>query len=132
MRRKLFAAGLMACLACGGGSDGYTEPENQNPTGPSTPNTPATPTSPANDEVSVQDNSYSPATVNVTTGTTVTWTWSGGNYSQHSVTFNDGVNSAAARMSGTHTRTFPTAGTFGYYCDVHGTGMSGSVVVTAP
>lgn len=80
----------------------------------------------------MQDNSYSPSTANITTGTTVTWTWSGGNYAQHSVTFNDGVNSAAAKMSGTHSRTFATAGTFGYYCTVHGTGMSGSVVVTAP
>ena len=132
MRRELFAAGLLACFACGGGSDGYTEPENQNPTGPSTPSTPTTPTTPANDQVTVLDNSYSPATANVTTGTTVTWTWSGGNYAQHSVTFSDGVTSSSAQMSGTHQRTFAAAGTFGYYCSVHGTGMSGTAVVTAP
>jgi plastocyanin len=80
----------------------------------------------------VQDNEYNPATVNITTGTTVVWTWASGNYNQHSVTFNDGVTSSTSKMSGTHSRTFQSAGTFSYYCDVHGTTMAGSVVVTAP
>lgn len=136
MRRELCSAFLLVCLACGGGggSDGNEEPENQNPTGPNTPTptTPTTPTTPANDQVSVQDNSYSPATVTVTPGTTVTWTWSSSNYASHSVTFNDGNESSAAKTSGTHQRTFTNAGTFTYYCEVHGTGMSGSVVVKAP
>lgn len=132
MRRELSAAALLVCLACGGGSGGYEEPTNQNPTGPSTPSTPAPPGTPPNNQVTVQDNSYSPATVNVTTGTTVTWTWATGNYAAHSVTFSDGANSSTAKTSGTHDRTFSAAGTFGYYCEVHGTGMSGTVVVTAP
>lgn len=134
MRRELVAAFLLVCVGCGGGGDGYKDPVNPNPPGPGTPSTPSNPNPnpPAGDQVTVQDNSYSPATVNITTGTTVTWTWAAGNYSQHSVTFNDGNGSSGTKTSGTHTRSFATAGTFGYYCDVHGTGMSGTVVVTAP
>lgn len=133
MRRDSCVLCLLMCLACGGGSDGYKEPET--PTGPSTPTsptTPTTPTAPTEVQVSVQDNSYSPATVNITTGKTVTWTWASGNYAQHSVTFDDGTNSSAAQTTGTHQRSFPTAGTYTYYCTVHGSGMSGSVVVSAP
>ena len=131
MRSRLVIL-LSLCVACGGGSDGREEPTNT-PTGPNPPSTPTNPNPPTNNaSVAVQDNQYSPATVNITTGTTVVWTWASGNYAQHSVTFNDGNGSAAAKMSGTHERTFQSAGTFTYYCDVHGTGMAGSVVVAAP
>ena len=128
MRSGLIGAALLLCLACGGGSEGDEDPEPNNPTGPNAP--PTAP--PSGTQVSVLDNEYQPATVNINTGTTVVWTWANGNYASHSVTFNDGNNSSATKASGTHQRTFTVAGTFTYYCEVHGTGMSGSVVVTAP
>jgi plastocyanin len=132
MRSHLLAVCLLVGVGCGGGGDGYREPSN-NPTGPNTPN-PNTPNNPPsnNASVGVQDNQYSPETVNITTGTTVVWTWAAGNYAAHSVTFNDGNTSSASKTSGTHQRTFQSAGTFSYYCEVHGTAMTGSVVVTAP
>ena len=130
MRSHILAVCVLVCAACGGGSDGYTPPTNNNPTGPSTPNNPNPPSN--NTSVAVQDNQYDPGTVNITTGTTIVWTWAAGNYAQHSVTFNDGNGSSAAKTTGTHQRTFQSAGTFTYYCEVHGTAMSGSVVVTAP
>lgn len=136
MRRELATGLLVVALAgCGGGGGGggddYEAPGN--PTGPSTPTNPTTPTNPSNSTtVTVSDNEYNPASTSVTTGTTVTWNWAAGNYASHSVTFADGNGSAPAQMSGTHTRTFSAAGTYNYQCSVHGAGMSGSVVVTAP
>lgn len=137
MRRELATGLLMVALAgCGGGGGGgddYKAPGT--PTGPSTPTSPTnpTPTNPSNSaSVTVSDNEYNPASTNVSTGTVVTWTWAQGNYTTHSVTFADGTGSAPAQMSGTHTRTFSTAGTYNYQCSVHGAAMSGSVVVTAP
>jgi plastocyanin len=127
MRRHRCCALLIvaAALACGGGGgEPYGTPTNPNPPGsPSTPGTPAN----AN-EVSVRDNSYSPASATVKAGTTVTWTWAAGNYSSHTVTFADGPASPD-QTSGTYARTFSSAGTFNYQCAVHGSSMSGSVVV---
>jgi plastocyanin len=62
----------------------------------------------------------------VATGTKVTWTWIGS--TAHSVTFDDGVTSAT-QTSGSFNRTFDTAGSYPYHCKVHGTAMSGTVVV---
>lgn len=76
--------------------------------------------------VSVQDNAFAPASVNVATGTTVTWTWAGAN--QHNVTFDDGPASAT-QTSGTYQRQFTVAGSYPYECTVHGAAMSGTVVV---
>jgi len=88
--------------------------------------------------VTVSNNDYSPSQVSVTRGTTVTWRWdscTGDVYgdqvcTSHSVTFDDGGPSAAAKSEGSFSRAFPSPGTFTYYCTSHGrTAMSGSVVV---
>jgi plastocyanin len=76
--------------------------------------------------IDVRDNSFSPNLTNVAPGTTVTWTWRGS--AVHDVTFDDGPQSAR-QSSGTFARTFASAGTYAYHCQVHGTGMSGEVVV---
>ena len=119
---------VLACAACGGGGGEPTNPYTPNPS-PGPPNPPG---NPVNTDVTVQDNSYAPSNLTVPPGTTVTWTWAGSNYAAHSVTFTDGVNSSQTQSTGTHTRTFSTAGTYGYYCDVHGTSMSGTIRVQAP
>ena len=119
-------------LGCGGGSST-----------PTTPNTPATPLTPASpNDVLVQNNSYNPATLTVPAGTTVKWTWAtctggsdpyGGGPGQtcvdHSVTWDAGATGSATQGLGTYQRAFPTPGTYAYHCAVHGTAMSGSVVV---
>ncbi len=81
--------------------------------------------------VNVVDNKFNPSPNTVTAGTTVTWTWTGNN--SHNVTFDDGVTNSATQASGSHTRTFGTAGSFPYHCTIHGPSvMSGQVTVSAP
>ncbi|HYC49541.1 MAG TPA: plastocyanin/azurin family copper-binding protein [Gemmatimonadaceae bacterium] len=121
MRSMTALVVVMLLAGCGGKDDPYQPGGPLNP-GPNQP-------LPGANEVSVQDNAYNPQSMTVAAGTTVTWVWSNG-YSAHSVTFADGVNSASAKLSGSHQRTFSTAGTYNYSCSVHGSAMSGSVVVT--
>lgn len=86
---------------------------------------------PTQADVSVEDSFYVPSSVTIAPGGTVTWTWAGS--LGHSVTWvSGGFPEAATKASGTHVVTFATAGTYTYYCVVHGTptsGMRGTVVV---
>jgi plastocyanin len=81
--------------------------------------------------VAVANNSFTPSTLTVPLGTTVTWQWQGMT-SAHNVTF-DAVSGAPANVSdmtsGSAQRTFNTAGTFSYQCTNHN-GMLASVTVT--
>jgi plastocyanin len=81
---------------------------------------------PTQANVSVQDNTFVPASSTIAEGGQVTWTWAGSN--QHNVTFASGTNSVD-QSSGTFSRTFPSAGSFPYQCTIHGSSMSGTVVV---
>jgi plastocyanin len=83
-------------------------------------------------DITVQDNSFSPSAVTVDAGTTVTWEWTGN--SPHNVTWvGPGAPAASAtQTTGTYERLFDAAGTYDYYCTIHGTetsGMRGSVTV---
>ena len=90
---------------------------------PSTPHASA-----ATTNVSVADNLYMPASVTINVGDTARWTWSGVN--SHTVTATDmSFDSGPPQSSGTFDHTFNTGGTFTYFCQVHGTAMSGTVVV---
>jgi plastocyanin len=117
---------LAASLACGSTT-------STSPSGTGTGNPP--PTGP--NDVTVENNSFSPAARTVSPGTTVNWTWDtctsggyGGGTScvSHNVTFDDGVASST-QGSGTYSRAFPAAGTYKYHCTIHGTSMSGTVTV---
>lgn len=84
--------------------------------------------------VAAQDDIFSPATITITAGTTVTWTNTGIN--THSVTSGSPTsNSGAIFDSGSlipgeqFQRSFPQTGQFPYYCRFHGTHMSGTVIV---
>ncbi len=113
-RLALGAAALM--LAVGSCSPSTSGPSfTGGPGGGGTPNS-----------ISVRDNYFTPATISVKAGSTVTWTWAGRN--DHSVTFSDGTTSTT-QSSGVYSRTFPTAGTYNYHCAVHGASMSASVTV---
>jgi plastocyanin len=79
-------------------------------------------------EVSVVDNAFEPAEVEVTVAATVTWTHDGD--LTHDVTAEDGTfasNSLQAGESFEHT--FDEPGTFAYLCTIHGATMSGTVIV---
>lgn len=81
-------------------------------------------------KVTVSDNKFTPASLQVPVGATVTWEWTGS--SPHSVvgTF-DGRQVQSPRLTGTgvYLEAFQKAGTFEYQCGVHGAAMSGKVTV---
>lgn len=108
---------LLALAACGGGGEATGS-------GTPTPNPPAPPTD-AN-AVRVEDNLFNPGAVATASGTAVTWSWAGA--APHNVTFEDGVGSSATQTSGTHTRSFPSAGTYRYRCTIHSTSFSSGMV----
>lgn len=75
---------------------------------------------------------FSPATITVDEGQPVCWTWSTDGVSHNLKADDNSFSSGQPASSGTFQRTFTTAGTFGYYCQVHGSttgGMRGTVVV---
>ena len=71
--------------------------------------------------------SFSPKTVAITKGGTVTWTFA----KLHDVTFdtNGAPGNLGQHSSGTATATFPNPGTYQYHCVIHGPSMSGTVLV---
>ena len=80
---------------------------------------------------------FSPATESIQVGDTVKWTWGSSDHSTTSGTpgHPDGMwDSGILNMGATFSFTFTTAGTFPYYCTVHGSccAMKGSITVTAP
>src|SRR4051812_13944623 len=127
-RKILFSLTVISITACGGGGGA------DNSTAPPIGNTPV-PTG----GISVRNDLFSPAAKTVTVGSAVQWSWNscegGGAYggstcTAHSVTFDDGSASSALQDQGTFSRTFSTAGTYSYHCQIHGAqGMTGTVVV---
>jgi len=108
----------------------------QTPTITRTPTITPTPT-PSVFMVSVGNNFFSPATVTVRVGDTVTWNWNSGGIN-HSTTSGacppctpDGHWNSGLKGSGTFSHTFTSgdAGTRPYYCTVHGAFMTGTVQV---
>ncbi|HXT22761.1 MAG TPA: Calx-beta domain-containing protein [Thermoanaerobaculia bacterium] len=75
---------------------------------------------------------FSPGTITIDRGQPVCWTWNTAGTS-HNLKADDGSFSSGQPVSqGTFQRTFTTAGTYGYHCQVHGSptgGMHGTVVV---
>ena len=107
----LIAAGIVALPACGDDRPGAGAPTAA---------------------VEIIDNAFSPGTLRVKAGTTVSWTWKGQN--THSVVgtfdgqdFNSGDHTRADGFTASHQ--FTTAGTYEYVCGFHGGSMKGVVVV---
>jgi plastocyanin len=78
--------------------------------------------------VKIQGFAFSPATITVKTGTTITWT----NYDDmaHTVTSDDGLfDSGSISKNATFSQKFDSTGTFAYHCTPHPQ-MTASVVVT--
>ncbi len=77
--------------------------------------------------------SANPAVDTVAVGGTVTWTWTGAGNVPHSVQSLGSPSFASSTIQtgdgSTHQVAFPTAGTYQYDCAVHGTMMSGRIVV---
>ena len=88
-------------------------------------------------DVEISDNEYSPKSVTIAVGGTVTWTNNGTN--SHTVTGDDfdsspNCNGALPQLGGcltngqTYSETFVEAGSFSYHCKVHAS-MTGTVTV---
>lgn len=132
--RIIVAAAIVALTlgACGG-----REPKSSGtPTGAGTQTATSSPTGGATqaaNEVRVVDSSFGPREITVAAGTEVIWTFVGD--LPHTVTAEDGAfDSKTLDKGATFKHTFSAAGTFAYYCTLHGakggTGMAGTVIVT--
>lgn len=107
--------------ACGGSSSTAPVP------GPTPPGNVCTP---GNGTVCLTaSNTFNPSSMTVTRGSTVTWDNATG--VTHNVTFDTPGSPANIGnfASGAQTATFQTAGTFDYHCTIHGTSMSGKIIV---
>lgn len=123
--RWTFTTLAFVLIACGGGGEKTAAPNN---TGGGGGGGGGGGTGSTSNSISVGDNFFDPASTTVTVGTTVTWTFSGA--TQHNVTFNNSSISGSNNMqSGTFSKAFNTAGTFGYTCTIHGSAMSGTIIV---
>jgi plastocyanin len=73
---------------------------------------------------------FTPKTIRINRGQTVTWHWIKGNDDLHNVTFK-GFHSKS-QLKGTFRHTFRKKGTFTYICTfhVHSHGMRGTVIVS--
>ena len=120
---------LAVTAGCGGSSTSpSTPPPNNNPPA----NTPPTNTT----AINVGNDFFDPPSTTVPIGSKITWTWNtcgGDGYGgqtcvSHNIMFDDGAASGSMDQ-GTWQRTFATAGTFKYHCTVHGSSMSGTIVV---
>jgi len=98
------------------------------PTPPPTP-TP-TPPPPSPGSVSIVDFDYQPTALSISAGSSVTFVNRGA--ALHTITARDGsFDSGFLAAGGTYRRTFPTAGTYPYFCSIH-PNMLGSVLVAGP
>ena len=86
-------------------------------------------------QVEVRNNTFAPTSVTINTGGTVLWVWPQGSQQHNIAPAPPGTkpSSTAVRNGPTsYEEVFNQAGTYRYFCEVHGTatgGMSGQVVV---
>ena len=131
-------AAMIVLAACGGTTSGSTTPTptqagntpttapaGNTPT-PTTGTTATTTPSGSTMAVSITSNgtfAFSPATITIKVGTTVTWT--NNTSAPHTVTsddgtsFDSGINNPISASGGTYSFTFTKAGTFTYHCSIH-------------
>ena len=107
-----------------------------------TPTTPAPTTYPLVVQVGSPTNTFSPSPTNATiyVNQTVQWVWAAGLHNVVSGSCPGGTcasngnftsGSATSVVGTTYTHTFTQAGNYSYYCGVHGSSMTGYVVVLA-
>ncbi len=104
-------------------------PPVTNPSNPQTPSTnPTTPSTPQSLTVDITGFAFSPATLTIHVGDSVTWT--NKDSASHTVTSNAGseLNSSTLGKDQSYSHTFNTAGTYAYHCAFH-SGMKATVIV---
>ena len=112
---------FLTVAGCGG--DSGTNGDNGNGNG--NDNDPVAQTT-----VTVSNDFFNPASIQVSPNATVTWTWFGGSPEGHNVTFASSTVSAPSdtQTTGTFEVTMPANGIFTYQCTIH-SGMNGLVTV---
>ncbi|HEX4560582.1 MAG TPA: plastocyanin/azurin family copper-binding protein [Gemmatimonadales bacterium] len=82
--------------------------------------------------VTVSNDFYSITPDTVASGAQITWTWTNASNS-HSVNWDSGPEAlpanSAVMTTGTYHATLTTAGTYRYHCVIHGSAMSGVIVI---
>jgi plastocyanin len=119
----LIVACLLAAVSCGTSSPTTPKTDTRvKPTGTETPGPDYKPFA-----VTIKDMAFSPATVEVAIGTTVTWT--NEDFISHTATSRTGIFDSGTMSKGsTFSYTFTAAGNFEYYCIPHPS-MIGHVIV---
>jgi plastocyanin len=133
VRAMVLLSGWVALVGCGDGDGSGPAPPTPSTTSssasPSNSSSPSGSASPnrANAEVAVQNFAFSPASITVPVGGTVTWRFV--DSTQHNVTAdNQSFKSSNLANGQNFTMTFDTAGTFPYTCTIHPF-MKGTVTV---
>jgi len=116
---------LLVATACGGSGGSTAAPAASS--GPvaaaaSCSNTPGT-----GQQVAIANFAFNPKALTVSKGTTVSWT--NGDTTAHTVTFDNGPDCGQVNAGQSTTITFNTSGTFTYHCKIHPT-MTGTVTVS--
>ena len=122
------AAGVLLLAACGGSTSPYGGGGGGGGGGGCTPT--AT-------KVCMAAATFNPTNLTITAGTPVTW--QNGTAITHTVTSSasstEAFSSGSVAGGGTFNHTFPTAGTYNYFCTIHGAdgtppiGMHGTITV---
>lgn len=76
--------------------------------------------------VEISDFAFSPETVEIDAGATVTWT--NLDTETHTVVGDGGIGSDELQQDGEYSKTFPTPGSYSYRCSIH-PAMEGTVIV---
>jgi plastocyanin len=129
---NLIFAGMRLLIPCGYGNAATPYPM---PTLSSTPG--ATPPSTGQTTIAIQNFAFNPATVTVHVGATVAWrnddsaphTSTSGACPGGACTPNGMWDSGTLNPGQSFSRVFNTAGTYTYYCKIHGASMQGTVMV---
>jgi plastocyanin len=129
LRPARLLSGLVALLtipsvvaACGGSDSGGGTPSAP-PSGASTGSGAAS----GGSSVDIKNFMFTPMSLTVPVGTTVTWTFD--DSTQHTVTADDNSFASSALANGqTFTNTLGTAGTVAYHCSIHSF-MTGTIIV---
>ena len=140
MNKKIIVAIIVLVLLAGGGVWVFASKNNSSDSNSmgnmdmSKSNNSAASSNPvATNAVTVQNFAFSPASITVKKGTTVTWT--NQDATPHPVTEDDntagapGLDSKQLAKGETFSGTFNTVGTFTYHCSLH-SNMTGTVTVT--
>lgn len=134
----LFIIGLLLTLAACGNSAPTTNTNTPTattaPTATAVPTEAPTPTATtapttapsSGNAITVSNFSFTPATLTVKAGTTVTWT--NQDSVAHTATSDNGAFGGALPPGGSYSFTFKTPGTYTYHCRIH-PGMTATIIV---